>query len=190
MENNHLARPGRDEGRPHRPAANALADDTVAVILAGGEGTRLEPLTRKICKPALPFGAGYRSIDFSLSNCVNSGIGRIGVATQHKPQALLAHLERVWGDVVTDPQHFIAPWRAETRGWTWSCAAMTRTAIGAWRSRLKTRWARRRDPRPRSRKRARRPCRIFTRRVATPRATFFTRRTNEKRGRTHEVFYP
>jgi glucose-1-phosphate adenylyltransferase len=96
-------------------AANALADDTVAVILAGGKGTRLEPLTRQICKPALPFGAGYRSIDFSLANCVNSGIGRIGVATQHKPEALHEHLERVWADRVTDPRHFIAPWRAETR---------------------------------------------------------------------------
>jgi glucose-1-phosphate adenylyltransferase len=46
---------------------------------------------------------------------VSSGIGRVGVATQHKPEALLDHLERVWGDVVTDPRHFIEPWRAETR---------------------------------------------------------------------------
>jgi len=104
----------REEARP-RDAVHALADDTVAVVLAGGKGTRLAPLTRDICKPALPFGAAYRSIDFSLSNCVNSGIGRIGVATQHKPQALLDHLGRVWGDVVTDPPHFIEPWRAETR---------------------------------------------------------------------------
>ena len=115
MENNHLARPDPDQVRSHTPAADAFADDTVAVVLAGGKGTRLEPLTRKICKPALPFGAGYRSIDFSLSNCVNSGIGRVGVATQHRPEALLDHLERVWGDVVTDPRHFITPWRAETR---------------------------------------------------------------------------
>jgi len=115
MQDNNLARQPRDEGRPPGDAANALAEDTVAVVLAGGKGTRLEPLTRSICKPALPFGAGYRSIDFSLSNCVNSGIGRIGVATQHKPEALLDHLERVWGEAVTDPQHFIEPWRGETR---------------------------------------------------------------------------
>jgi glucose-1-phosphate adenylyltransferase len=83
--------------------------------LAGGKGTRLEPLTRDICKPALPFGGGYRGIDFSLSNCMNSGIRRVGVATQHKPQALLDHLERVWGKAVTNRQHFIAPWRAEAR---------------------------------------------------------------------------
>jgi glucose-1-phosphate adenylyltransferase len=113
MENNHLAMPSWKEGRS-QGFADALADETVAVVLAGGKGTRLEPLTRKICKPALPFGAAYRSIDFSLSNCVNSGIGRIGVATQHKPDALLDHLGRVWGDVATDPRHFIAPWRSET----------------------------------------------------------------------------
>jgi glucose-1-phosphate adenylyltransferase len=115
MQNSNLAGQLSDDSRPHIGAANALAEDTVAVVLAGGKGTRLEPLTREICKPALPFGAGYRSIDFSLSNCVNSGIGRVGVATQHKPEALLDHLERVWGDVVTDPRHFIEPWRAEAR---------------------------------------------------------------------------
>jgi glucose-1-phosphate adenylyltransferase len=111
----NLASLARDAYRPHAGAADPLADDTVAVVLAGGKGTRLEPLTRNVCKPALPFGAGYRSIDFSLSNCVNSGIRRVGVATQHKPEALLDHLESVWGDVYTDPRHFIAPWRAETR---------------------------------------------------------------------------
>ena len=115
MQVSNLARQPRYESRPQVGAANSLAEHTVAVVLAGGKGTRLEPLTREICKPALPFGAGYRSIDFSLSNCLNSGIGRIGVATQHKPEALLDHLERVWGDVVTDSGHFIEPWRAETR---------------------------------------------------------------------------
>lgn len=116
MLNNGVGRPLWTEGRPHSDsAANALTDDTVAVVLAGGKGTRLEPLTREVCKPALPFGAGYRSIDFSLSNCVNSGIRRVGVATQCKPEVLLDHLERVWGDVFTDPQHFITPWRAEAR---------------------------------------------------------------------------
>jgi glucose-1-phosphate adenylyltransferase len=115
MLNNDLAGSQWQETRPQTGATSALADDTVAVVLAGGKGTRLEPLTRDICKPALPFGAGYRSIDFSLSNCVNSGIRRIGVATQHRPQALLDHLERVWGDVGPDPRHFIAPWRGDAR---------------------------------------------------------------------------
>src|SRR5512139_748540 len=115
MQVSNLARQPRDESRPHVGAANALSEDTVAVVLAGGKGTRLEPLTREVCKPALPFGAGYRSIDFSLSNCVNSGIGRVGVAIQHKPEALLDHLGRVWGDAVTDPRHFIEPWHSKTR---------------------------------------------------------------------------
>jgi UTP-glucose-1-phosphate uridylyltransferase len=70
---------------------STLANDTAAVVLAGGKGTRLDPLTRDVCKPALPFGAAYRSIDFSLANCVNSGIRRVGVATQHKPSAGPAH---------------------------------------------------------------------------------------------------
>lgn len=92
-----------------------LANDTVAVVLAGGKGTRLDPLTRRICKPALPFGGAYRSIDFSLSNCVNSGIRHIGIATQHKPDALLEHIDSVWRDTVTAPGQFVAPWPAEER---------------------------------------------------------------------------
>jgi hypothetical protein len=113
MQTSELSAPTRHT-RPFFGMTNRAADDTVAVVLAGGKGTRLHPLTRDICKPALPFGAGYRSIDFSLSNCLNSGIGQVGVATQHKPDALLEHLERVWGDAVTGPQQSIAPWRAET----------------------------------------------------------------------------
>jgi glucose-1-phosphate adenylyltransferase len=94
---------------------NDLANDTVAVVLAGGKGTRLGALTHHVCKPAVPFGATYRNIDFSLSNCVNSGIYRIGVAAQHKPERLLRHLDEVWRDVVTGSEHFIAPWTAEER---------------------------------------------------------------------------
>ena len=59
-------------------SAAQASDQTFAVILAGGRGSRLGALTRSRCKPALPFGGGYRSIDFVLSNCVNSGITRIG----------------------------------------------------------------------------------------------------------------
>lgn len=94
---------------------DGFAHETIGVVLAGGKGTRLGVLTRDICKPALPFGGAYRSIDFSLANCVNSGIRRIGVATQHKPGALLRHLDAVWGGAVTGPGEFVAAWRAEER---------------------------------------------------------------------------
>ena len=63
-----------------------------AMILAGGQGTRLGVLTEKIAKPAVPFGGKYRLIDFTLSNCVNSGIYKIGVLTQYKPHVLTKHI--------------------------------------------------------------------------------------------------
>ena len=94
-------------------SGNDLARATVAVVLAGGQGTRLGALTRDVCKPALPFGAAYRNIDFSLSNAVNSGIRRIGIATQHKPEGLLGHIERVWSAVPKAPGEFIEAWPAQ-----------------------------------------------------------------------------
>ena len=59
--------------------------ECVAMILAGGQGSRLGALTKKIAKPAVPFGAKYRIIDFTLSNCSNSGINTVGVLTQYQP---------------------------------------------------------------------------------------------------------
>lgn len=76
---------------------NALPRSTVALILAGGRGERLMHLTRARAKPATPFGGKYRIIDFALSNCVNSGIRRIGVLTQYKASELIQHLQRAWG---------------------------------------------------------------------------------------------
>ena len=73
-----------------------LARATYAVVLAGGRGSRLKELTDWRCKPAVPFGGKYRIIDFTLSNCVNSGVRRIGVATQYKSYSLLRHLQRGW----------------------------------------------------------------------------------------------
>ncbi|HBU00484.1 MAG TPA: glucose-1-phosphate adenylyltransferase, partial [Thermotoga naphthophila] len=64
----------------------------VAMILAGGQGTRLGVLTERIAKPAIPFGGKYRLIDFTLSNCVNSGIYRVGVLTQYRPHVLSKHI--------------------------------------------------------------------------------------------------
>ena len=69
---------------------------TLAMILAGGAGTRLEPLTRERAKPAGPFGGRYRIIDFVLSNFANSGIYRMKVLTQYKSDSLNKHLSRAW----------------------------------------------------------------------------------------------
>lgn len=76
--------------------ARQLPRRTVALILAGGRGSRLQDLTDKRAKPAVYFGGKFRIIDFALSNCVNSGIRRIGVVTQYKSHSLLRHLQRGW----------------------------------------------------------------------------------------------
>jgi len=78
---------------------------TVALVLAGGEGTRLYPLTAEHAKPALPFANGYRICDFVLSNLVNSGISTIYVLAQYKPESLMQHIQTAW-----------APWFAESEG--------------------------------------------------------------------------
>ncbi len=74
-----------------------LTRDTLAVILAGGRGTRLKQLTLWRAKPATPFGGKFRIIDFPLSNCMNSGIRRICVMTQYKAHSLILHVQRGWG---------------------------------------------------------------------------------------------
>lgn len=73
-----------------------LTRGTYAMVLAGGRGSRLLQLTDWRAKPAVPFGGKFRIIDFTLSNCVNSGIRRIGVATQYKAQSLIRHVQRGW----------------------------------------------------------------------------------------------
>jgi glucose-1-phosphate adenylyltransferase len=73
-----------------------LTRDTIGFVLAGGRGSRLMQLTDWRSKPAVPFGGKFRILDFTLSNCVNSGIRRIGVATQYKAQSLIRHLQRGW----------------------------------------------------------------------------------------------
>ncbi|GMQ73087.1 glucose-1-phosphate adenylyltransferase [Tetragenococcus halophilus] len=69
-----------------------MKTETVAMILAGGQGTRLGKLTKNMAKPAVPFGGRYRIIDFTLSNCANSGINNVGVVTQYQPLELNAHI--------------------------------------------------------------------------------------------------
>ena len=70
--------------------------DALAVILAGGKGSRLEPLTRDRAKPAVPFGGAYRIVDFTLSNCLNSGIRKMLVLTQYKAMSLDRHINLGW----------------------------------------------------------------------------------------------
>ena len=67
--------------------------DVLAVVLAGGKGSRLEPLTRDRAKPAVPFGGGYRIIDFTLSNCLNSGLRKMLVLTQYKAMSNVPSLK-------------------------------------------------------------------------------------------------
>ena len=66
--------------------------ECVAMLLAGGRGSRLYVLTQNVAKPAVPFGGKYRIIDFPLSNCVNSGIDTVGVLTQYEPHVLNVYL--------------------------------------------------------------------------------------------------
>jgi len=73
-----------------------LTRDTLALILAGGRGSRLKQLTNWRAKPAVPFGGKFRIIDFPLSNCLNSGIHRISVLTQYKSHSLILHIQKGW----------------------------------------------------------------------------------------------
>ncbi len=86
-------------GTPDRRSTrfiSQLTHHTFAMVLAGGRGSRLHELTDWRSKPAVPFGGKFRIIDFTLSNCVNSGVRRIGVATQYKSQSLIRHLQLGW----------------------------------------------------------------------------------------------
>src|SRR5512146_1308773 len=73
-----------------------ITKNTYAMVLAGGRGSRLHQLTDWRAKPAVPIAGKFRIIDFVLSNCVNSGIRRIGVATQYKSHSLIQHIQRGW----------------------------------------------------------------------------------------------
>ena len=84
-----------------------LTKNTYAIILAGGRGSRLMGLTDWRAKPAVPFGGKFRIIDFPLSNCVNSGIRRIGVVTQYKAQSLIQHIQRGWSSLDLRLQEFV-----------------------------------------------------------------------------------
>lgn len=84
-----------------------LTKDTFALILAGGRGSRLHELTERRTKPALHFGGQFRIIDFPLSNCINSGIRRVGVLTQHKSHSLIRHLVYGWSHFKRELGEFV-----------------------------------------------------------------------------------
>src|SRR5262245_14274434 len=82
-------------------------DDSLVIVLAGGAGERLFPLTKDRAKPAVYFGGPYRIIDFSLSNVINSGLRRIFIATQYKSLSLNRHIRMGWGIVSEELGEFI-----------------------------------------------------------------------------------
>ena len=92
-----------------------LTRDTLALIMAGGRGSRLKQLTQWHSKPAIPFGGKFRIIDFTLSNCVNSGIRRIGVLTQYKAHSLIQHIQKGWGFLRGEFNEFVELMPAQQR---------------------------------------------------------------------------
>ncbi|MDO6681710.1 MULTISPECIES: glucose-1-phosphate adenylyltransferase [unclassified Oceanobacter] len=102
------------------PLTTDLSRKTLALVLAGGEGSRLKQLTRWRAKPAVPFGGKYRIIDFVLSNCVNSGIRKISVVTQYKSHSLIRHVQRAWSFMRYEVGEFVELMPAQQRidkGW-------------------------------------------------------------------------
>lgn len=92
-----------------------LTRNTLALIMAGGRGERLKHLTMWRTKPAVPFGGKFRIIDFPLSNCINSGIRRIGVITQYKAHSLILHVQRGWGHLRGEFGEFVELLPAQQR---------------------------------------------------------------------------
>ncbi len=86
-----------------------MMNKALVMLLAGGRGERLGPLTEQRAKPAVPFGGVYRLIDFTLSNCINSGLRRIFVLTQYKSVSLIKHLRQGWGFLPHSLDEFVMP---------------------------------------------------------------------------------
>ena len=100
----------------HTPRfVSRLTRDTLALILAGGRGSRLKHLTLWRAKPAVPFGGKFRIIDFPLSNCINSGIRRIGVLTQYKAHSMIRHIQQGWGSLNGEYGEFVELLPAQQR---------------------------------------------------------------------------
>ena len=113
-----------------------MAKEMIAMLLAGGQGSRLYALTQKLAKPAVPFGGKYRLIDFPLSNCVNSGIDTVGILTQYQPLVLNEYigngqpwdLDRLHGGV-----HVLPPYQqASGSDWYKGTRSASRTTVIAF----------------------------------------------------------
>jgi glucose-1-phosphate adenylyltransferase len=95
--------------------------NTLAVVLAGGRGVRLKELTQEQAKPSMPFGGKFRVVDFPLSNCINSGIRKVGVVTQYRAHTLIRHIQRGWNFLRGELGEFVELWPAQQQ-----------TARGSW----------------------------------------------------------
>ena len=99
-----------------------MLEKTISIILAGGIGSRLHPLTAERAKPAVPFGGRYRIIDFTLSNCLHSGLRRVLVLTQYKSHSLQKHLRDAWSVYNPELGDYITPVPPQMRtGESWYC---------------------------------------------------------------------
>ncbi|MBB4266070.1 glucose-1-phosphate adenylyltransferase [Roseospira visakhapatnamensis] len=114
-------RDGTGDGLAFASDVNRAMRGTLALVLAGGRGSRLMDLTEKESKPAVPFGGKYRIVDFPLSNCINSGLRRICVLTQYKAHTLIHHVQRGWGFLRAEIGEFVELWPAQQQ-----------TAAGSW----------------------------------------------------------
>ena len=92
-----------------------LPKRAIALVLAGGRGSRLMALTDRRAKPAVYFGGKFRIIDFALSNCLNSGIRRIGVITQYASHSLIRHMQHGWAFLKTEMNEFVDLMPAQQR---------------------------------------------------------------------------
>ncbi len=97
-------------------SAKTHVSRTLALVLAGGRGSRLHGLTDERAKPAVPFGGKYRLIDFALSNALNSQVGKVGVLTQYKPQSLNKHIEQGWNVCAANGTAFVQMLPSQTSG--------------------------------------------------------------------------
>lgn len=105
----------RQSGPATQRFVSLITRDTLALILAGGRGTRLGGLSSHRVKPAVPFGGKYRLIDFPLSNCLNSGIRRIGILTQYKAHSLIRHVQEGWSFLRRDLNEYVEIMPAQQR---------------------------------------------------------------------------